>query len=241
MISIKRNALAVLLFVVLALLVAQGCKDSSASAPADSTDSAEMDTTSTSPDTTDPIPDVDGASDQTDSEPQDDEPIDNLKSDNLNLLPKIMASESATDINEETLEPGTFYSNCSQDCGSVVYFWDPSCEVCVEGLRKVQTLYEKYRPVQFYGVFSFGSGDNEQDPRKIIKDQGITFPNLADHDMTVLNGYLDNPFYEPAAEDVVILPALFVISTPPAQFVYSIGRPIDSERLDNYLAQAFSN
>ena len=239
MISIKRKTLAILILAMLALLVAPGCNDSSASVPADSTDSAVIDTnvsTSVPPDTTDPIPNVNEASGQTDSEP-----VDNLTSDKLSLLPKIMASESATDINEETLELGTFYSDCSQDCGSVVYFWDPSCEGCIEGLLEVQKLYERYRPVLFYGVFSFGSSDNEQDPRKIIKDEDITFPNLADHDMTVLNGYLDNQFYEPTAEDVVILPALFVISTPPAQFVYSIGRPIDSERLDNYLAQALSN
>ena len=244
MTSIKRKTFALVVLAVLVLLVAPGCNDSSASVPADSTDSTVIDTnvsTSTSPDTADPIPDVDGASDQTDSEPQDDEPVDNLTSDKLSLLPKIMASESATDINEETLELGTFYSDCSQDCGSVVYFWDPSCEGCIEGLQQLQNLYEKYRPVQFYGVFSFGSGDNEQDPRKIIEDKSITFPNLADHDMTVLERYLDNQFYEPAAEDVVTLPALFVISKSPAQLVYSIGRPIDSERLDNYLAQALSN
>ena len=30
----------------------------------------------------------------------------------------------------------------------------------------------------------------------------ITFPNLADRDMTVLDRYLKHEFYEPAAEDV---------------------------------------
>ena len=234
MISIKRKTLAILILAMLALLVAQGCNDSSANAPTDSTDSTVVDTnasTSVPPDTTNPIPDVDEDSGQTDNEPE-----DNLTSEKLNLLPKIMASESAIDINDETL-----YSDSSLGEGSVIYFWDPSCEGCIEGLQQLQTLYGQYRPVQFYGVFSFGSGDNEQDPRKIIKDESITFPNLADHYMTVLNGYLDNQFYEPAAEDVVILPALFVINESRTQLVYSIGRPIDSERLDNYLAQALSN
>ena len=226
---IKRKSLTLLLFAVLALLVAQGCNDSSANAPTDSTDSAEMDITSTSPDTTDPIPDVDEDSGQTDNEPED----------NLKLVPDISAvSESAININEEIIGPGAFYSNCSQNCGSVVYFWTPSCEGCIEGLREVQKLYERYFPVQFFGIYSSGSDDNEQDPRQIITGMGITFPNLADHDMTVLDSYLTHGFYETVAEDVATLPALFVISKSPAQLVYSIGRPIDSERLDNYLAQA---
>ena len=79
-------------------------------------------------------------------------------------------------------------------------------EGCVEGLRKLQKLYETSLEVQFYGVFSFGFGDDEQDPRQIITDEGITFPNLADRDMTVLNRYLANGFYEPTAEDVATLP-----------------------------------
>ena len=113
MISIKRKTLAILILAMLALLVAPGCNDSSTSVPADSTDSAVVVSTSVPPDTTDPIPNVDEASGQTDSEPVDDEPVDdepvdNLTSDKLSLLPKIMASESATDINEETLELGTF-------------------------------------------------------------------------------------------------------------------------------------
>ena len=228
---IKRKSLTLLLFAVLAVLVAQGCNDSSANAPTDSTDSAEMDITSTSPDTTDPIPDVDEDSGQTDNEPED----------NLKLVPDISAvSESAININEEIIGPGAFYSNCSQNCGSVVYFWTPSCEGCIEGLREVQKLYERYFPVQFFGIYSSGSDDNEQDPRQIITGMGITFPNLADHDMTVLDSYLAHGFYETVAEDVATLPALFVISKSPAQLVYSIGRPIDSERLDNYLAQALS-
>ena len=228
---IKRKTLAVLLFAVLALLVAQGCNDSSTSIPVDSTDSAEMDTTSTSPDTADPIPDIDEDAGQADSEPEDNESTDNLR-----LVPNISSViESAIDINEETLELGTFNSDCSQDCGSVVYFWDPSCEGCIEGLQQLQTLYGKYFPVQFFGIYSSGSDDDEQDPRQIITSMGITFPNLADRDMTVLDRYLDHKFYEPTADD---LPALFVISKSPAQLVYSIGRPIDSERLDNYLAPA---
>ena len=243
MISIKRKTLAILILAMLALLVAPGCNDSSASVPADSTDSAVIDpnvSTSVPPDTTDPIPNVDEASGQTDSEPVDDEPIDNLTSDNLSHLPDItMASESATDINEETLELGTFNSDCSQDCGSVIYFWSPSCEGCIEGLREVQKLYEKYFPVQFFGIYSSGSDDNEQDPRQIIESESesITFPNLADHKMTVLDRYLAHEFYEPSADDVDTLPALFVINESRTQLVYSIGRPIDSERLDSYLAQ----
>ena len=235
MISIKRKTLAILILAVLVLLVAQGCNDSSTNAPTDSTDSAVIDTnvsTSVPPDTTDPILDIDEDSVQTNSEPEDNESTDNLR-----LVPDItMASESATDINEETLELGTFYSDCSQDCGSVVYFWDPSCEGCIEGLQQLQTLYEKYFPIQFFGIYSSDFGDGEQDPR-----ESITFPNLADRDMTVLDRYLKHEFYEPAAEDVDPLPALFVISKFPAQLVYSIGRPIDYERLDNYLAQALSN
>ena len=233
MISIKRKTLAILILAVLALLVAQGCNDSSTSVPADSTDSAVIDTnvgTSTSPDTADPIPDIDEDSVQTNSELE-----DNESTDKLSLLPKIMASESATDINEETLELGTFHSDCSKDCGSVVYFWDPSCEGCIEGLQQLQTLYGKYFPVQFFGIYSSGSDDDEQDPRQIITSMGITFPNLADHEMMVLKDYLD---HTPTADDVDTLPALFVISKSPAQLVYSIGRPIDSERLDNYLAPA---
>ena len=229
MISIKRKTLAILILAMLAVLVAQGCKDSSTNAPTDSTDSAVIDTnvsTSVPPGTTDPIPDVDEASGQTDSEPED----------NLKLVPDISAvSESAININEEIIGPGAFYSNCSQNCGSVVYFWTPSCEGCIEGLREVQKLYERYFPVQFFGIYSSGSDDNEQDPRQIITGMGITFPNLADHDMTVLDSYLAHGFYETVTEDVATLPALFVINESRTQLVYSIGRPIDSERLDRYL------
>ena len=228
----KRKTFALVVLAVLALLVMQGCNDSSTSVPADSTDSTVIDTTSTSPDTSDPIPDIDEDSVQTNSEPENNQSTDNLK-----LVPNISSViESAIDINDETL-----YSGSSLGQGSVIYFWDPSCEGCIEGLQQLQTLYGKYFPVQFFGIYSSGVDDDEQDPRQIIQGDRITFPNLADHQMTVLERYLAHEFYEPATEDVDTLPALFVINESRTQLVYSIGRPIDSERLDSYLAQALSN
>ena len=282
---IKRKTLTVLLFVVLALLVAQGCQNSSASVPADSASSAVVDTnvsTSASPDTTDPVPNVGGDSDQiayeptdseptdsepagseptdsepagsepTDSEPAGSEPTDNepagseptdnepagSESTDSEPTPDISADgESATDINEETPEY----------IGSVTYFWTPSCEGCVEGLRQVQKLYDKYGD-QFNFVGFFTSGiDNDtpeahriikQETGKIIADEGITFPNLLDSKMLIFKGSLNRVRYEPREETEATFPAYFVRS--PHVISYSVGRQIDPEGLESSISRAMS-
>ena len=260
---IKRKTLTVLLFVVLALLVAQGCQNSSASVPADSASSAVVDTnvsTSASPDTTDPVLNVDGDSDQiahepTDSEPTDSEPTDSEPTDSSEPTPTdsepagsestdsepapdiSAGGESATDINEETPEY----------IGSVTYFWTPSCEGCVEGLRHVQKLYEKYGDqFNFVGFFT-SSIDNDtleahqiiaQETGKIIADEGITFPNLIDSNMLIFNGSLNRVRYEPREETEATFPAYFVRS--PHVISYSVGRQIDPEGLESSISRAMS-
>ena len=252
---IKRKTLAVLLFAVLALLVAQGCQNSSVSLPADSASSAVIDTnvsTSASPDITDPVPNVGEDSGQidhepTDSEPAGSEPTDNEPTDNepagsestdSEPTPDISADgESATDINEETPEY----------IGSVTYFWTPSCEGCVEGLRQVQKLYEKYGDqLNFGGLFTSGIDSDTpearqiivEEARKIIEDEGITFPNQSDFNMLIFNGSLNRVRYEPREETEATFPAYFVRS--PHVISYSVGRQIDPEGLESSISRAMS-
>ena len=401
MISIKRKTFALVIFSVLALLVAQGCQNSSASVPAASASSDTQDTNisiDTSPDTTDPVLNVDGNSGQIDSEPADSELADSEPTDtpseptyNRSVpvfgkpAPDISAAgESTADINEETLEHGVFNlsesvgkptiihfwtafcgENCSKNLpklqhayetygdqvnfigifvpafgdieqdvrdvlngynvtfpnlidselkyargysleyypftvflsadhtqkyerssirdleasiellltdnpvpdedqnggiildllgetfdhgffnldsslgrGAVTYFWAPSCEGCVEGLREVQKLYERYSEsdqVEFIGIFSPSFGDSEQDARQIIADEGITFPNLADSDMTLLDSYLDRWGGDKAE---ATLPTFYMVDQSRDRVVYSVGRQIEYERLESSLIRA---
>ena len=131
--------------------------------PTDSTDSTVIDTnvsTSVPPDTTDPILDIDEDSVQTNSEPEDNESTDNLR-----LVPDItMASESATDINEETLEPRNFLFRLFSRLWFRSLFLGPlHARAVLRDSSELQTLYEKYFPIQFFGIYSSDSDDNEQD------------------------------------------------------------------------------
>ena len=146
------------------------------------------------------------------------------------------------DLIGETFDHGLFDLDGSIGRGALVYFWAPSCEGCVEGLREVQKLYERYGgevlsgdKVEFIGVFSPSFGDSEQDARQIIMDEGITFPNLADSDMTLFDDYIA---HRQDAETEANLPSFFVVDEHRDQLLYSVGRQIEYERLEESLLQA---
>ena len=139
------------------------------------------------------------------------------------------------DLVGETFDHGFFNLDSSLGRGAVTYFWAPSCEGCVEGLREVQKLYERYsesEQVEFVGIFSPSFGDSEQDARQIIADEGITFPNLTDSDMTLLDSYLDRWGGDKAE---ATLPTFYMVDEYRDRVVYSVGRQIEYERLESSL------
>ena len=89
--------------------------------------------------------------------------------------------------------------------------------------------------VEFIGVFSPSFGDSEQDARQIIMDEGITFPNLTDSDMTLFDDYIAD---RRDAETGATLPSFFVVDEYRTKLGYSVGRQIEYERLEESLRRA---
>ena len=107
----------------------------------------------------------------------------------------------------ETFDHGTFNLQSSFEKASVVFFWNSSCEGCLEYLSSVETLYKGYQDrVNFIGVFVPEPGDDEQTARQVIMEKEITFPNLADSDLDIISRFRNS-----RSSDMGTLPLTFMI------------------------------
>jgi len=97
----------------------------------------------------------------------------------------------------------------------ILYFWDPGCGHCKKVTPKLQTLYDKKFKDRNIEIYSVGkaTGDDFEDWKKFIKDNKLTFINVA----------LTRPIYEQASENPYsLIPSKTTIESINYQATYDI-------------------